>query len=168
MKVKLIFSILICASVSACATHTSLPFQITPIAKLDEPWAMTFLPSGKLLVSEKGGRLRLVSQKGDISQPIENTPDVAYGGQGGLGDVILHPNYSENRQIYLSYAESDDDGNYGAVVISSKLSISEEGLGTLNESKVIWKQLPKVSGRGHYGHRLAFDSNGYLFISSGI
>ena len=76
-------------------------FVSSEIATLNEPWAMTFLPNGKLLVTEKSGQLLMVSQTGKISEPINNVPAVAYGGQGGLGDVILHPDFATNKRIYL-------------------------------------------------------------------
>lgn len=167
MKKNLIVALFLCVSTSACTTGATLPFQIEPVAKFDEPWAMTFLPTGELLVTEKSGQLLLVTKNGDVSKPISNTPEVAYGGQGGLGDVVLHPEFSKNNLIYLSYAEAGSDDTFGAAVSRSKLSFDEDGLGTLTDSKVIWRQTPKVTGQGHYGHRIAFDSQGYLFISSG-
>ncbi|MBL4672675.1 MAG: PQQ-dependent sugar dehydrogenase, partial [Arenicella sp.] len=142
------------------------PFTVTPVAEFDEPWAMTFLPDGQLLVTEKAGRLLLVSQNGEISEPISGLPEVAYGGQGGLGDIVLHPAYSSNGLIYISYAESGDAGKYGAVVARATLSFDQQQ-GSLENLEVIWRQTPKVTGKGHYGHRLAFDTDGYLFISSG-
>ncbi len=141
-------------------------FKKQEIASFNEPWAMTFLPSGKLLVTEKSGQLLLVSKNGDVSSPIKNVPKVAYGGQGGLGDVVLHPDFANNSRIYLSYAEAGESKKYGAVVISAKLDLNEGG-GTLSEIKKVWEQTPKVTGRGHYGHRIAFDAKGYMFISSG-
>ena len=142
-------------------------FVSSEIATLNEPWAMTFLPNGKLLVTEKSGQLLMVSQTGKISEPINNVPAVAYGGQGGLGDVILHPDFATNKRIYLSYAEQGKNNTRGAAVASARLDVNDAGQGSLSELKVIWRQSPKVSGAGHYGHRLAFDAKGYLFISSG-
>ncbi|MDC7226736.1 MAG: PQQ-dependent sugar dehydrogenase [Spirochaetales bacterium] len=132
----------------------------------DEPWAMTFLPDGNLLVTEKAGRLLLVDLD-DLSRTlVMGIPDVAYGGQGGLGDVILHPRFDENQLIYLSYAEADGPLNRGAVVIRGALSINgTEAM--FDEPEIIWRQYPTVSGNGHYSHRLAFDPDGYLFITSG-
>lgn len=167
MKQNLILMIFLYASISACSARPTLPFEVTPVATFNEPWAMTFLPSGKLLVSEKSGQLLIVTQGGEVSNPISNTPEVAYGGQGGLGDVVLHPDFSENSLVYLSYAESGSDDTFGAAVSRSTLTIDKDGIGTLSDSKVIWRQTPKVTGKGHYGHRIAFDSEGYLFISSG-
>jgi glucose/arabinose dehydrogenase len=153
--------------VVACATATEdLPFVATEIAILDEPWAMSFLPDGRLLITEKKGVLRVVTQGGDQSGPISGVPDVDYGGQGGLGDVIIHPDYADNGIIYLSYAEAGEDDTRGAAVARAQLALDSSG-GSLSEMQVIWRQEPKVKGRGHYGHRMAFSESGYLFISSG-
>ncbi|MFU8815814.1 MAG: PQQ-dependent sugar dehydrogenase [Pseudomonadales bacterium] len=139
---------------------------ITAVAEFDQPWAMVFLPDGRALVTEKPGRLLLVTQSGDKSPPIDGVPEVDYGGQGGLGDVILHPDYADNGQIYLSYAEAGDGDTRGAAVARARLVLDDRG-GRLEDLSVIWRQQPKVSGRGHYGHRLAFAPDGHLFISSG-
>ncbi len=142
------------------------PFSIEPISAFDEPWALTFLPDGRMLVTEKKGNLRVVSQAGEQSRPVEGLPDVDYRGQGGLGDVILHPNYAENGLIYLSYAESGIGDTRGAAVMRAVLELGERG-GRLSDTKVIWRQYPKVLDDGHYGHRLAFDDENYLWVSSG-
>ena len=142
------------------------PFSVEPITSFDEPWALTFLPDGRMLVTEKKGNLRVVTQDGAQSGPVEGLPDVDYRGQGGLGDVILHPEYADNGIIYLSYAESGAGDTRGAAVVRAVLEIGERG-GRLSDTEVIWRQYPKVLDDGHYGHRLAFDSDGYLWISSG-
>ena len=142
------------------------PFSVEPITSFDEPWAMTFLPDGRMLVTEKKGNLRVVTQAGAQSGPVEGLPDVDYRGQGGLGDVILHPEYADNGIIYLSYAESGAGDTRGAAVVRAVLEIGERG-GRLSDAEVIWRQYPKVLDDGHYGHRLAFDDDGYLWISSG-
>ena len=143
-----------------------LPFEATYVTSFDEPWAMTFLPDGRLLVTEKAGRLKVVTQSGEQSSPIDGVPEVDYGGQGGLGDVVLHPDYEANGIIYLSYAEAGDGDERGAAVMRARLTLNDDG-GELSGQEVIWRQVPKVSGRGHYGHRIAFDDDGYLFVSSG-
>ena len=166
---KRIFALLTSMSIVACATanNESWPFVATPVAKLDEPWAMTFLPDGRMLVTEKRGRLRIVTEGGEISAPVPGVPDVDYGGQGGLGDVVLHPDFSNNSIVYLSYAEAGDGNTRGAAVVRATLTLDNDGGGALSGVSVIWRQDPKVSGRGHYGHRIAFSADGYLFISSG-
>jgi glucose/arabinose dehydrogenase len=148
------------------ASNYSLPFEATPVATLDEPWAMTFLPDGRLLVTEKKGRLLIVTQEGHQSQPISGVPSVDYGGQGGLGDVVLHPEFIDNGAIYLTYAEAGDGAVRGAAVMRATLTLSEGG-GSLSDQNVIWRQDPKVTGQGHYGHRVAFSDDGFMFITSG-
>ena len=144
-----------------------LPFTAYAVAEFDEPWAMTFMPDGRALVTEKGGRLLIVDQAGNTSAPISGVPEVAYGGQGGLGDVVLHPGFAANNLVYLSYAEAGDDGTRGAAIVRGTLELTATG-GALNGVEVIWRQVPKVTGRGHYGHRMAFSPDGtYLFVSSG-
>ena len=143
-----------------------LPFEIEPITSFDEPWALAFLPDGRMLVTEKKGNLFIVTQDGQKSRGIRGMPDVAYGGQGGLGDVALHPNFAENHVIYLSYAESGVGDSRGAAVARAVLTETRRG-GRLSDFEVIWRQYPKVVGYGHYGHRLLFDDEGYLWIASG-
>jgi glucose/arabinose dehydrogenase len=154
------------ADVREFTAQDGVRFQVSAVTEFDQPWAMTFLPDGRLLVTEKPGRLLVVTQDGEKSQPIENVPEVDYGGQGGLGDVVLHPDYATNGIVYLSYAEAGDGGVRGAAVARARLELTATG-GRLNHPEVIWRQQPKVSGRGHYGHRLAFAGDGKLFITSG-
>ncbi|RME66153.1 MAG: PQQ-dependent sugar dehydrogenase, partial [Alphaproteobacteria bacterium] len=142
------------------------PFTVTPIAALSEPWAMAFLPDGRLLVTQKAGTLVIVTQDGQVSAPLAGVPAVDYGGQGGLGDIALHPDFADNGMIYLSYAEAGADDTRGAAVARGQLVLDGDG-GRLDHMQVIWRQQPKVTGRGHYGHRLLFAPDGHLFISSG-
>ena len=97
---------------------------------------------------------------------ISGVPAVAYGGQGGLGDVVLHPKFAENGLVYLSYAEAGEGDTRGAAVARARLVLEGDG-GRLENPQVIWRQVPKVSGNAHYGHRIAFDGDGKLWISSG-
>ncbi|MGJ4728183.1 PQQ-dependent sugar dehydrogenase [Luteimonas sp. SDU101] len=142
------------------------PFRSTSVASLDEPWAMSFLPDGRLLATEKRGALRLVNPANGQVGTISGVPTVAYGGQGGLGDVILHPQFAGNRRIYLSYIERSG-AIYGAVVIRARLNLDASGGGHLDSIERIWEQVPKVSGQNHFSHRLAFDQAGKLWITSG-
>ena len=144
-----------------------LPFAVESVARFDEPWALAFLPDGRMLVTEKKGALRIVTQDGDVSRPVPGVPDVAYGGQGGLGDVAVHPDFARNELIYLSYAEAGVGSTRGAAVARGRLLTDERGRAALVDVEVIWRQYPKVVGFGHYGHRLLFDDEGYLWISSG-
>ncbi|MEL6367250.1 MAG: PQQ-dependent sugar dehydrogenase [Pseudomonadota bacterium] len=142
------------------------PFEVAAYAKFNEPWAMEFLPDGRMLVTEKSGNLLIVDAQGNLSTPMEGVPDVDYGGQGGLGDVILHPDFAANNMIYLSYAEAGDGDTRGAAITRAQLEITATG-GRLTNATVIWRQNPKVSGRGHFGHRMRFSDDGYLWVSSG-
>lgn len=146
--------------------QTQWPFAAEPRATLEEPWAMTFLPDGSLLVTEKRGVLKHLDLKTGKVGLIAGVPPVAYGGQGGLGDVIVHPNHASNGWIYISYAEAGEANTRGAVVVRAKLLLNEDGSGSLTELSPIWRQMPKVTGSGHYGHRLAFGPDGLLWITS--
>ncbi len=151
---------------SAAATSDTLPFDVEAIAAFDEPWAMAFLPDGHILVTEKKGRLLIVSQDGSSIRGVRGVPDVDYGGQGGFGDVALHPDFEDNGIVYLSYAEAGVGNTRGAAVARGVLEIGERR-GQLRDVEVVWRQYPKMLGRGHYGHRILFDADGYLWISSG-
>jgi glucose/arabinose dehydrogenase len=140
--------------------------QVESYTEFNEPWAMTFLPSGEMLVTEKPGKLLLVSADGRSKISVSGIPEVAYGGQGGLGDVILHPDYQKNSIIYISYAEPGFFGKRGAAVARARFN-HDAANPSLDNLEVIWRQIPKVKGRGHYSHRLAFSPDGKLFITSG-
>ena len=143
------------------------PFLAQPVTGLEEPWAMEFLPDGRLLVTEKRGRLRLVDVASGTVGEISGLPEVDYGGQGGLGDVLLHPRFADNATVYLSYAEAGEGDTRGAAVARARLMLDEQGGGALSGLEVIYRQVPKMSGRGHYGHRLLFGPDGMLWISNG-
>jgi aldose sugar dehydrogenase len=147
------------------ATASDAPFNVAEMTKFDEPWAMTFLPDGRLLVTEKAGVLRLYDPKRNSTGAISGVPAVVHAGQGGLGDVVLHPDFAKNQLVYLSYAEAGD-GGAGAAVARARLVLDNSGAGALQDLAVIWRQTPKKSGNGHFGHRIAFDRDGMLWISS--
>ena len=163
---KRLLAMTLCVSLIACAqAQNDLPFDVQPITSFDEPWAMTFLPDGRMLVTEKKGNLYIVNQQGQKTRAISGVPDVDYGGQGGLGDVALHPDFADNNMIYLSYAEAGPGNTRGAAVARAVLT-EGDGRGSLSDVDVVWRQYPKVVGRGHYAHRIVFH-DGYLWISSG-
>ncbi|WP_323799604.1 PQQ-dependent sugar dehydrogenase [Parasphingorhabdus sp.] len=142
------------------------PFHATEIAGFDEPWAMTFLPDGRMLVSEKAGTLQLVDAKGQKTE-IGGVPEVDYGGQGGFGDIVLAPDFATSNMVYLSWVEAGDKDTRGAVVGRARLELKGQKPALIN-LQTIWKQNPKVEGRGHFSHRIAFSPDGeYLFIGSG-
>lgn len=148
------------------ADESSVEFKVQDVIALNEPWAMAFLPDGRMLVTEKAGTLRVVTPDGEQGEPVQGVPDVAYTGQGGLGDIILHPSFEANNFVYLSYIEDGEGRSRGAVAIRARLELWGN-TGRLMELTRIWEQVPKVSGSGHYGHRMAFSPDGHLFISSG-
>ena len=154
------------AALAACGDfgHDSFaqsPFTTTPVAEFNEPWAMAFLPDGRLLVTEKRGALKLYTFSSKQTGDVSGVPAVEYGGQGGLGDVVLHPDFAANNFVYLSYAEPGERGQAGAAVARARLAFNGGG-GALEDLRVIWRQTPKVDGRGHYGHRIAFGPDGFL------
>jgi len=140
-----------------------LPFASTEVASFNEPWALAFLPDGSLLVTEKSGVLKHVTLPGGEAREISGVPEVGYGGQGGFGDVMPHPQFADNGLVYFSYAE-DGDGGRGAAVARARLDVDA---GALQDVEVIWRQVPKVSGNGHYAHRIKFGPDDMLWISSG-
>jgi len=128
---------------------------------LDHPWGLTFLPDGRMLVTEKPGRLRLVAKDGKASEPLKGVPKVFAEGQGGLLDVALDPDFAANGLVYLSYSEPGE-GGAGTAVARGKLSDSG-----LDDMQVIFRQEPKVDLGLHFGSRLAFSPDGKLFVTLG-
>ncbi len=150
------------ASTAMTQGHT---FTTTEVAKFNAPWAMTFLPDGRLLVTEMAGALRLYDPASKKTGTITGTPDTKRISQGGLGDVVLHPQFASNGMVYLSYVETGE-GGFGGAVARAKLVLDDQGGGKLENLSVIWRQAPKLSGEGHFGYRIAFDGDGLLWISS--
>lgn len=163
LKLKHLATIALLLPLAACA-QPDYPFDVEVVTEFDDPWAMTFLPDGRLLVTDQEGRLWLATTAGDKTE-ISGVPDVEYMDQGGLGDIVLHPDFAENSTVYLSYAEAGTGDTRGAAVARATLLLGDEP--ELSGIDVIWRQVPKVSGGGHYGHRIAFSSDGFLYISSG-
>ncbi|MFK2913336.1 PQQ-dependent sugar dehydrogenase [Pseudomonas sp. 3HC3] len=132
---------------------------------LRNPWALAFLPGGKdMLVTERAGNLRLVNAEGKVGPSISGVPKVWAEGQGGLLDVALSPEFGKDRTVYLSYAEEGSDGKAGTAVGRGQLS---EDRARLENFTVIFRQQPKLSVGNHFGSRLVFDRDGYLFIALG-
>ena len=148
----------------ACAVTSNVDFQVVVLAKgLDKPWAVEPLPGGDLLVTEKQGRLRIVSAKGEVGRPISGLPRVDDRGQGGLLDVALSPSFDSDRTLYWSYSEPRDGGN-GTAVARGVLSADRRSLA---EVRVIFRAMPTYDGTMHYGSRLAFGPDGMLYVTTG-
>lgn len=131
---------------------------------LENPWSLAFLPDGRMLVTERPGRLRIIGQGGAVSAPLEGVPEVAATGQGGLLDVILGPDFVTSRMIYLSFAEPGEGGANGTAVARGKLSSDGRRIEAL---AVIFSQKPKIASRLHFGSRLAFGADGTLYATTG-
>jgi glucose/arabinose dehydrogenase len=135
---------------------------VTLVEKLEHPWGLAFLPDGRMLVTERPGRLRIVGKDGRLEPlAVSGLPPVTATGQGGLLDVVPHPRHAENGIIYLSYS-ARGDGGVGTEVASGRLAGSR-----LEDVKVVFRQLPKSGGGRHFGSRLVFDRQGYLYITLG-
>lgn len=143
----------------------SPPFIAEIVADLVEPWAMTFLPDGRMLVTEKHGSLHVVTQDGAVSDAIAGVPAVDYGDHGGLGDVALHPDFANNGLVYLTWAEAGEGDTRGAALGRGRLDLDAL---RLVDFDVLWRQTPKAAQRKHFSHRMAFSPDGqHLFVTSG-
>jgi glucose/arabinose dehydrogenase len=142
---------------------TPLSAKVTTVARgLEHPWALAFLPDGRMLVTERPGRLRIVGRDGKLSAALTGVPRVMAEGQGGLLDVALDPKFAQNRTIYLSFSEPGENGTSGTAVARAIL-----GVRGLENTRVIYRQQPKVVSGGHYGSRLVFRRDGTLFVTQG-
>jgi len=156
-------------SAPACAVDETFQTEgpaihvVTVADGLSHPWALAFLPDGGMLVTERPGALRHVTADGTVSGPISGVPDVDAGGQGGLLDVALDPDFAASRLVYLSYAEAGEGGN-GTAVARGRLS---DDLSALSGVEVIFRQQPKLPSSAHFGSRLVFDGDGHLFVTLG-
>lgn len=153
------------------ASDTERPFTVTEVARFVTPWAMDFLPGSGVrttsaaLVTEQSGRLWLIDVNTGRRQAVSGVPSVKFAGQGGLGDVVADPGFAGNRRVYLSYVEPGASGTSGAALGYGTLALGK-GQPRIENFKVIWRQTPKVTGDGHFGHRIAFASDGTIFLSS--
>lgn len=155
------------------AAADGMPFAVTEAATFEEPWAIAFAPgTAMLFVTEKAGNLKFINTASGAIATVSGVPEVAYAGQGGLGDIAFLPGEASatlgSRTVYLSWAEFGEADTAGAVVGRGTLVCAEATTCTIEGLNVIWRQTPKVSGRGHYSHRIAVSPDGkYLFIASG-
>ncbi|AOY02170.1 hypothetical protein BJP62_02520 [Jeongeupia sp. USM3] len=152
---------------AAVPVSTSGAWATTTVARgLEHPWGLAFLPDGRMLVTERPGRLRIVSAAGELSAPVAGVPGVYATGQGGLLDVATDPKFADNRLVYLSYAEAGSGGRAGTAVARARLA-EADGKASLAGLQVIFRQQPKVDGSAHFGSRLVFARDGTLFITLG-
>ena len=128
------------------------------------PWGIAPLPDGRLLVTERAGNLRLVAADGSLGEPLGGVPEVAASGQGGLLDVVISPNFEQDRQVFLSFSEARDGGKMAAAV--ARATLASDG-SALEEATVIYRQEPPHRGGRHFGSRLVFDASGALFATFG-
>jgi len=170
---------LLLASIAACsqappadAQSGQRPFKVTEVASFTTPWAMDFLPGSGVrttnmaLVTEKEGKLWLVNIADGTRQAVSGVPAAKVAGQGGLGDVVAHPDFAGNQRVYLTFVEAGPNETSGAVLGYGRL-IMGQGAPRLEGFKIIWRQTPKVTGDGHFAHRIAFAPDGTIFLSSG-
>ena len=154
------------ASATSPATRRSAYHDyrvVTVVEGLVNPWSMAFLPTGDMLVTERPGRLRIVHGGKLLPEPVTGLPRIRTGGQGGLLDVVLHPAFSSNRLVYFSYSKPNADSSEGTTAVA-RARFENDQLTSVQEifEAKVWSR-----GRGHHGSRLAFDKNGYLFITLG-
>jgi len=149
---------------AAQVTTQSGPVRIDTVATgLEHPWGLAFLPDGRMLVTERPGRLRVVGPDGKVSPPVANLPSVYDSGQGGLLDVALSPGFASDRLVYVSFAEPGPGGASTAVA-RGRLNAAATAL---EDVRIIFSQQPKVSGGRHFGSRLVFARDGRLFVTTG-
>ena len=160
-------------STPAPTSESERPFTVTPHGSFDEPWAAAFAPGTSVLfVTEKGGTMKFVDLPSGRMGTVSGLPDVDYGGQGGLGDVAFLESESGStlgrRTIFLSWVEAGSGDTRGAVVGKGQLVCQEADACRIEGLNVIWRQQPKVTGRGHFSHRIAFSPDEeYMFVASG-
>jgi aldose sugar dehydrogenase len=167
------FAALILCCISGGIVHAQAPrtfatergnISVEPVARgLENPWGLAFLPDGRMLVSERPGRMRIVSADGTLSQPMSGVPQVSARNQGGLLDVVLDPDFSSSRHVFVTFAEPRSGGNATAV---ARLRLNATATG-FDQSEVIWRQQPVYNGGHHFGSRIVFDRTGALFVVLG-
>ena len=141
-----------------------VPAEIETVARgLEHPWGIEFLPDGRMLVTERPGRLRVVSADGKLSEPLAGVPDVLARSQGGLLDVTLSPTFAQDRLVYLSFSEPGTEGGRAGTAVA-RGRLGERGL---EDTKVIWRQEPKVQSGQHWGSRIVFRGDGTMFVTLG-
>ncbi len=148
----------------AAQPSANLPFQVQVVADFESPWAMTFLPDGRMLITEKAGTLFVVSADGQQRKRVDGVPAVSSKGQGGLMDVVLHPGFAKNRLVYFSYSE---EGQSGKGVVLARGAFVDGEQPVLEKIETLFRASPYVDGDGHFSGRIAFSQDGYLFFTAG-
>lgn len=149
------------------AASATKPFKTSVIADFDAPWAMTFMPDGRMLVTEKAGEMILFDPKNGTKIPVAGIPPVDSEGQGALMDVVLAPDFARNRTVYFSFSEAGQGGK-GVALATGAFHQASDGTTKLDGVKVIFRASPYVDGNGHYSGRIAFSPDGrYLFFTNG-
>ena len=145
------------------------PFAAASFGRFAEPWALAIEPgTGNVFITEKAGTMKFFQPRTGRTGTVSGLPRVDYGGQGGLGDFVFAPDYASSKTVYLSWVEAGDGDTRGAVVGRGNLACQDQDRCAISDLRIIWRQAPKVTGRGHYSHRIAFSPDGrYLFVSSG-
>ncbi|WP_375412278.1 PQQ-dependent sugar dehydrogenase [uncultured Bradyrhizobium sp.] len=144
---------------------TAGPLEVRTVAAgLVNPWALAFLPDGRMLVTERPGRMRLVTPQGQLSPPVKGVPEVWASGQGGLLDVVLDRSFANNKTIYFCFAERDGDG--GRTAVASATLVSEKAA-RLDDLQLIFRQQGPLSSGNHYGCRIVQGNDGNLFVTLG-
>ena len=149
---------------SGTAQSANLPFHVQVVADFESPWAMTFLPDGRMFITEKSGTLYLVSANGQQRKRVSGIPTVASEGQGGLMDVVLHPGFVKNQFVYFSYSEAGPGGK-GVILARGVLADGESP--ALQKVETLFRAVPYVDGNGHFSGRIAFSPDGHLFFTNG-
>lgn len=148
----------------AKAVKTLTPISVEIISEnLGRPWGITNLPDGRFLITEKSGFFLIISKDGKTISKVEGLPKVANRGQGGLLDIALDPEFQNNRMLYWTFSEPFSGGNHTAVA-KGKLSDDEK---RIENPSIIFRATPTYDGDKHFGSRLAFDREGFLFVSTG-
>jgi glucose/arabinose dehydrogenase len=138
------------------------PFRLVPVVEgLDQPWSVAFLPDGRMLITEKRGRLRVVEHGELLPQPVAGLPQVTVHGQGGLHDVAIHPDFNANQLVYLAYAARGDDG------VGTELARARLAGNRLESVQVLFRQSPKGNRGQHFGGRIVLDQAGFVYLTLG-
>lgn len=172
MQAGLLLVLAACSRAPSAQAVAARPFSVSEVARFDTPWAMDFLPgsgarlTNMALLTERSGKLWLVDVATGKKVEFAGVPAAQVAGQGGLGDVVVHPGFAGNQRVYLSFVEPGPNGTSGAALGYGRLILGQRQP-RIEGFKVIWRQSPKVSGDGHFSHRIAFAPDGSLFLSSG-